>query len=188
MVEEAKLVETEGGLEPGSEGWFVVNVRDACWWRHEVFGSACVFEDEEGAPFQELGINLHVLSPGKPNCMYHGESTQEDFLVLHGECLLLVEGQERRLRAWDFVHCPPWTEHVFIGAGDGPCVVLMVGARREGSELRYPVSEAAAGHGASVEQETTDPREAYARFPRGERARLTEPGLPWTATNPAGQN
>jgi uncharacterized cupin superfamily protein len=180
MVQEAKLVETEGGLEPDSEGWFVVNARDACWWRHEVFGAGCVFENEDSAPFPELGINLTVLWPGQPNCMYHGESTQEDFLVLQGECLLLVEGQERRLRAWDFVHCPPWTEHVFVGAGDGPCVVLMVGARREGSKLRYPVAQVAQKHDASVEQETTSGREAYARFPRSQRARLEGPGLPWT--------
>jgi uncharacterized cupin superfamily protein len=178
-VEEAKLVETEGGLEPASEGWFVVNTRDACWWRHDVFGAGCVFEGEEAAPFKELGINLTVLYPGRPNCMYHGESTQEDFLVLHGECLLIVEGQERPLRAWDFVHCPAWTEHVFVGAGEGPCVVLMVGARREGSGLRYPVAPVAAKYGASVEDETTSGREAYARFPPAERARLDEPELPW---------
>jgi uncharacterized cupin superfamily protein len=179
MIEEAKLVETDGGLEPGGEGWFVVNVRDACWWRHDVFGAGCAFEGEDTAPFQEIGINLSVLYPGRPNCMYHGESTQEDFLVLHGECLLLVEGQERRLRAWDFLHCPPWTEHVFVGAGEGPCVVLMVGARKEGSELRYPVAEVAQRYDASVEQETENAREAYARFPRSRRERLDPQGLPW---------
>jgi len=105
-----------------------------------------------------------VLKPGQPNCMYHGEDAQEDFLVLSGECLLPVEGAERRLRAWDFVHWPPWTEHVFVGAGTGPCVVLMVGERRLGSGIRYPVSELARRHGAGVERETDSPKEAYARF------------------------
>jgi uncharacterized cupin superfamily protein len=96
--------------------------------------------------------------------MYHGEEAQEDFLVLSGECLLLIEGQERRLQAWDFVHCPPWTEHIFVGAGDQPCLIVMTGARRKGRGLRYPVSELALRHGAGVETETSDPREAYARF------------------------
>jgi len=185
MVAEAKLIETDGGLEPEGEGWFVVNTRDACWWRHEAFGAGCVFESEDSAPFEEIGINLAVLWPGQPNCMYHGESTQEDFLVLQGECLLLVEGQERRLQAWDFVHCPPWTEHVFVGAGDAPCVVLMAGARREEGRLRYPVDEVARSHGACVEEETTDPREAYARFPRAARARLVDPRLPWADAAPS---
>jgi uncharacterized cupin superfamily protein len=96
--------------------------------------------------------------------MYHAESSQEDFLVLSGECLLLVEGQERRLKAWDFVHCPPETEHIFVAAGARPCVIVMVGARPEGQSVRYPVSELARKHGAGVETETTDPREAYAGF------------------------
>jgi uncharacterized cupin superfamily protein len=96
--------------------------------------------------------------------MYHGEDAQEDFLVLSGECLLLVEGQERRLKAWDFVHCPPMTEHIFIGAGDRPCLIVMIGARRKGRPIRYPVSEVALQHGAGVETETTEPREAYAGF------------------------
>jgi uncharacterized cupin superfamily protein len=96
--------------------------------------------------------------------MYHGESTQEGFLVLAGECLLLVEGEERRLRAWDFFHSPPWTEHVLVGAGDGSCVVVAVGARGEGEEVRYPVAEVARKHGASVLEDTTSGAEAYARF------------------------
>jgi uncharacterized cupin superfamily protein len=163
MADEAKLVETEHGLVPEGEGWFVVNVHDARWFHTDAFGSACVFEGETGFP--ALGINIQVLQPGQPNCMYHGEGAQEDFLVLSGECLLLVEGEERRLRAWDFVHSPPWTEHVFVGAGDGPCAILMVGQRPEGG-LRYPVEEVALRHGAGVEQETNSGKEAYARFPK----------------------
>jgi uncharacterized cupin superfamily protein len=176
--DEAELIEAEGGLEPEGAGWFVVNVRDTCWWEHETFGSSCVFEAPDDR-FEQLGVNIQVLEPGQPNCMYHAESAQEDFLVLAGECLLLVEGQERRLRAWDFVHCPPWTEHVFVGAGDGPCAILMIGARRQPEELLYPASEHAQRYGAGVPEETPDPRVAYAPYPEGQRKRPQPRGLPW---------
>jgi uncharacterized cupin superfamily protein len=144
--------------------WFTVNVRDAQWGTHETFGAACRFESRD-SPFPQLGINLRVLQPGQPNCLYHSESLQEDFLVLAGECLLLVQGEERRLGPWDFVHCPPGTEHVFVGAGHGPCVVLMVGARDREERLFYPASGLAARYGTSAETQTTSPEEAYAPFP-----------------------
>jgi uncharacterized cupin superfamily protein len=144
----------------------VINARGAQWFDSDGRGFCCYFEGEH-APFAELGINLNVLKPGEPSCMYHGEEAQEDFLVLAGECMLVVEGEERRLEAWDFVHCPPWTEHVFVGAGTGPCLLLAVGARTKGRGLRYPVNEAALRHGAGVEKETPDPNEAYARFAEG---------------------
>ncbi|PWU19464.1 MAG: hypothetical protein C5B48_13495 [Candidatus Rokuibacteriota bacterium] len=180
MTEEAKLVETESGLEPEGQGWFVVNVRDAAWWSHrEVFGLGCPFGSRDVALFPELGITLRVLQPGEPNCRYHAESTQEDFLVLSGECLVLVEGEERLLRAWDFVHCPGGTEHVFVGAGSGPCVILMTGARREEGEIVYPVSELALRHGAGVQTEASDPAEAYADLGSPRRERLPDLGLPW---------
>jgi uncharacterized cupin superfamily protein len=165
-VPEARLEDSGSGLAPASEGWFVVNVRDAEWLTSEQgelqpSGSECAFEGA-GAEFKELGIRLHVLEPGEPNGLYHAESAQEDFLVLSGECLLLIEGEERRLRTWDFVHSPPGTEHIFLGAGEGPCVILMAGARPEDWRVRYPVSELAARHGASAAEETSDPRQAYA--------------------------
>jgi uncharacterized cupin superfamily protein len=160
-------------------GWFVTNVAETPWWRHDEFGAGCNFEPEDDR-FDQFGINIQVLWPGQPNCMYHGEAAQEDFLVLHGQCLLLVEGEERPLKAWDFVHCPPGAEHVFVGAGDGPCAILMVGMRGdEVDQLLYPVNETARKHGASVEQETKDPREAYARFGKEEEAPLPDIGLPW---------
>jgi uncharacterized cupin superfamily protein len=168
-VPEARMGETEAGLEPQTDGWFVVNAADAGWWHNDAFGEKCRFEARE-RPFPQIAIHLVVLHPGKPNCMYHGEEIQEDFLVLSGECLLLVEGEERPLKAWDFVHCPAWTEHVFVGAGDGPCVVLMVGARPD-VEVVYPVSEVALRHGAGVERETRSPDEAYAVFPDSVRRR-----------------
>jgi uncharacterized cupin superfamily protein len=164
MVEEAGLTRTENGLVPEGDGWFVVNARKAPWWHHDTFGSSVTFEGE--VRFPDFGINIQVLQPGEPNCMYHGENAQEDFLVLAGECLLLVEDEERPLKQWDFVHCPPWTQHVFVGAGDGPCAILMVGARPQPEELLYPVSEVARKHGAGVEQEATSGQEAYAAFER----------------------
>jgi uncharacterized cupin superfamily protein len=131
--------------------WFVINVADADWRTHRGhFASTAVFEDREHA-FDQLGINIRVLEPGRPNCLYHRENLQEDFLVLHGEGLLLVDGEERPVKAWDFIHLPPGTDHVMVGAGDGPCVVLMVGARSPDEELFYPVSELAAKYGASAE-------------------------------------
>jgi uncharacterized cupin superfamily protein len=184
MVEEARFKETEAGLEPVTEGWFVVNVADTAWWRHDEFGASCPLEgiDDENAPaarFKEYGINIHVVWPGQPNCMYHRENAQEDFLVLSGECLLLIEGKERRLKAWDFVHFPKWTEHVIVGAGEGPCAILMVGSRAN-EEVTYPVSELALRYGAGVEVETDQPREAYAAFPKWQRVAVDDPGLPWT--------
>ena len=162
MVPEAPLEHDGHGLRPVGEGWFVLNVRDARWFTSELdtYGQ---FESDE-VRFDQVGIGIGILSPGKSNGMYHGEDAQEDFLVLSGECLLIVEGHERPLKAWDFVHCPPWTEHIFVGAGDGPCVVLGVGARRKGRGIVYRVNETASRHGAGVDEETSDPRVAYARF------------------------
>jgi uncharacterized cupin superfamily protein len=150
-------------VRPVGDGWFVVNARDMTWMATDGCGFYVTF-DPTDRRFEQLGIGLGILRPGEPSAMYHGEDAQEDFLVLAGECLLLVEGRERLLKQWDFVHCPPWTEHIFVGAGEGPCLVLAVGARKPGRGIRYPVSELALRHGAGVETETTVPREAYARF------------------------
>jgi uncharacterized cupin superfamily protein len=176
MVEEAKLVATENGLVPQGEGWFVVNAREAPWFTSDELGRAVVFEGE--TRFPELGINVGVLEPGQPACMYHGENAQEDFLVLAGECTLLVEGEERPLKAWDFVHCPAWTEHVILNTGARLCVVLAVGTRPHPEEIRYPVAEVARPYDACVHEETSDPREAYARFARPVSASYREGDLP----------
>ena len=179
VVEEARLERYGPGLAPATEGWFVVNVRDAAWDDHDVFGASCMFESPDAA-FTELGVRLTVLEPGQPNGLYHREETQEDFLVLSGECVLLVEGEERRLQAWDFFHCAPWTEHIFVGAGEYPCVILMTGTRRPGRPIVYPVSELARDHGAGVETETPNPREAYASYPEERLERPTSwDQLPW---------
>jgi uncharacterized cupin superfamily protein len=157
VVREAEL---DGGV-PQTEGWFVVNARDARWQYNEM-GAYCGFEGKEDADFPELGINLNVLQPGVPMAMYHEEPGQEDFLVLRGECLLIVEGQERLLRTWDFFHCPPRTKHVIFGAGEGPAIVLAVGARK--GPASYPVAETAVRLGVGVDKEVTSPAEAYAAY------------------------
>jgi uncharacterized cupin superfamily protein len=157
-VPEAPLTPSDGGLVPDGEGWFVVNAREARWLDGE-FGAYTRFEGD--ARFPAIGVNIGVLAPGQPACLYHGEDEQEDFLVLSGRCLLLIDGAERDLSQWDFVHCPPWTEHVFIGAGDGPCAVLAIGTRLSDA-VRYPRSDLALRHRAGVERETEDPRVAYA--------------------------
>ena len=136
--------------------------------------------DLEPQPFEETGLTLTVLEPGRPSGLYHAESCEEDFLVLAGTCLLLIEEQERPLRAWDFVHCPPGTDHIFVGTGEEPCVILMAGARREGKTIRYPRSETALDHGAGVETETDVPTEAYAPLPGWRLGRPDRwPALPW---------
>src|SRR5215211_5069225 len=180
-MREAQLEEVGSGLAPVSDGWFVVNVRDAAWLTNDAFGARCVFEggmpvlrsrpDLPAHKFAQLGFTLQVLRPGQPSGLYHAESNQEDFLVLSGECLLLVEGQERPLRAWDFVHSPAWTQHIFVGAGDEPCAILMVGSRSKDWKVRYPVSQLAARYGASAEEDTSDPDQAYVRFTMSRRER-----------------
>jgi uncharacterized cupin superfamily protein len=158
------------------EGWFVLDARESRWRDYGPLGAACDFEGKR--PFRQLGINLNVLLPGEPMAMYHRERHQEGFLVLSGECLLLVEGAERQLRAWDFFHCPGGTEHALLGAGDGPAVVLAVGARGGRKGVEYTVSEVAIRHGAGVESETTKSAEAYARFPPSSRSTYGEGWLP----------
>jgi quercetin dioxygenase-like cupin family protein len=188
-VPEAQLQDSGSGLAPATEGWFVVNVQEAEWWFADSRGAECWFESEYGDPqveFDQLGIRLAVLEPGQSG-IYHAESSQEAFLVLSGECMLLVEGEERLLRPWDFFHSPPWTEHAFAGAGNGPCVILMTGARGLATEseewqVRYPVSELAAQYGACVDVETTDVEQAYANVEwfRRERPPYWD-RLPWVA-------
>jgi uncharacterized cupin superfamily protein len=188
VIGEAPLDQTPEGLVPRGEGWFVVNARDARWLDDGPLGIYTPFAGE--TRFPQVGINLCVLQPGQPNCMYHREDEQEDFLVLSGECLLLVEEQERLLRAWDFVHLPAGTDHVLVGAGDGPCAALLIGSRTPGSGVVYPESDGpcaalligsrtpgsgvvypesplARRHNAGVETETDSPEQAYSSFATG---------------------
>jgi uncharacterized cupin superfamily protein len=177
-VPEAPLERMEHGLLPAGEGWFVLNAKDARWHIEGTGGRLTFFEGDR-AGFEQVGINVSVLEPGRPMAMYHWEDEQEDFLVLSGEAVLVVEGEERKLRAWDLVHCPPRTKHVIVGAGSGPCVILAVGSRRPGEGWgAYTVDETAARHDASVEEETTDPSVAYARFPPRQATAYEEGWLP----------
>jgi uncharacterized cupin superfamily protein len=174
MSQEARLERVGTGLTPVTDGWFVVNAREAAWIRNDAFGLRCPFEtsgpiaragtDVDERTFAQLGFHLAVLEPGQPGSLYHAEPSQEDFLVLCGECIAVIEEQERRLRAWDFVHCPPGTRHVFIGAGEGPCVLVLVGSRFGERGVRYPPSAQAAAFGAAVEIETESAKDAYAPF------------------------
>jgi uncharacterized cupin superfamily protein len=164
-MDEARLERTEFGMAPATEGWFAVNLRDAAWVTNDKFGAACIIESD-AVEFPQVGYTLAVLQPGQPNGMYHREGDQEDFLVLSGECVAIVEGEERPLRAWDFLHCPAGTDHIFVGAGDGPCVIFMAGGRANRGSAVYARSDAALRHGAGVEADTSQSREAYAPFPK----------------------
>jgi uncharacterized cupin superfamily protein len=192
MIEEATLEEVKSGLAPVTDGWFVVNVSDAAWLTNDAFGARCVFEGDRpvfrgrpeltGHKFDAVGFTLQVVHPGQPSGLYHAESNQEDFLVLAGECLLLIEGKERQLRTWDFVHCPPGTAHAFVGTGAGPCVIFMTGARSREKEIVYPYSELARRYRAGVDLETKSPSEAYEAFPHWQPERPNAKGLPWASS------
>ncbi|CAN5308926.1 hypothetical protein BH18ACT12_BH18ACT12_07600 [soil metagenome] len=186
MVPEAPLEKTEAGLVPAGKGWFVLSARAARWYDRPGRGTYPSLMGR--GDFPQLAIGLYVLGPGEPMAMYHWETDQEDFLVLSGEALLITEGEERPLRQWDFVHCPPGTQHVLVGAGESPCTVFAVGAlehhttgTRVDGTLQgaadwgaYTVNEAALRHGAGVEEETTDAEQAYARFPKPEPTRYRD--------------
>jgi uncharacterized cupin superfamily protein len=175
-VPEAERRETTYGAVYDGVGWFVVNARDTRWRDTGRFGFFCNFEGKRRFP--QLGINVNVLYPGQPLGMYHREQAQEAFLVVAGECVLVVEGEERPLRTWDFFHCPAGTAHMIVGAGDGPSVVIAAGARGGRRGLVYPVEPAALARGAGVERETTKPEEVYGGFADWSRCRYRKEWLP----------
>ncbi|HEU0194173.1 MAG TPA: cupin domain-containing protein [Gaiellales bacterium] len=163
MAAEASLRMTKTGLVPDGDGWFILNAQESRWRDDGPLGRYCTFEGKRR--FRQLGFNINVLEPGQPLALYHRENAQEDFLVIQGRCLLIVEGEQRRLRAWDFFHCPPGTEHVIVGDGAEVAIVIAVGARGRGKGgVVYPVSSLAARLGASVERETPHRRDAYRRL------------------------
>jgi uncharacterized cupin superfamily protein len=183
-IPEAPPQETEDGLVAVGGGWFVMNARDARWFdrpgrRSVSFTGKTEFEADTFFPM--LGVQLAVLEPGEPNSMYHWETETEAFLVLSGEALLIVEGEERPLRQWDFVHCPPKTEHVIVGAGDGPCVVLAMSSRENqafGPYGEYTANEVARRYGASPDEDTQDSDVAYTSFPETKPSRYRDGWLP----------
>jgi quercetin dioxygenase-like cupin family protein len=175
-MREAEIEDTETGRVPRGEGWFILNLAEMGWETVPGGGTWCVFEAPD-APSETLGIGVHILPPGETPGFYHWESDQEGFLVLTGECLLVVEGQERRMGPWDYFHCPPGTAHITIGAGDEPCAILMVGTRSPDHTGHYPAEPAAARYGAAVAKATDSPREAYV-----ERPPFTRVPSPWQST------
>jgi mannose-6-phosphate isomerase-like protein (cupin superfamily) len=184
VIPEANLESTEHGLAPSGEGWYVLNMREAEWRHAEGRGAVGVVADDfEGwrRDGDQLGFNPFVLMPGEPMAMYHWEADQEAYLVVSGDAVLLVEGEERPLRQWDFVHCPPHTKHVIVGAGSGPCLVIAVGARQHDGQpdsLGFPADDVARRHGASVEEDTTDGGVAYASVPPREPTAYRDGWLP----------
>jgi uncharacterized cupin superfamily protein len=163
-VPEARIETTPAGRVAADDGWFILNLSEIAWETSPGGGTWCVFESPS-ARSPKLGIGVHVLGRGDTPGFYHAESEQEGFLVLSGECIAVVEGHERRMGQWDYLHCPPGTAHITIGASEQPCAVLMVGTRDRDRSTHYPVDEAAARHGASVARATDSSREAYADRP-----------------------
>jgi uncharacterized cupin superfamily protein len=184
VVREAPLDDSGAGLVPAGQGWFILNARDARWFQRPGRRSLPLTghdEFEAETYFPMLGMSIQVLSPGEPNAVYHWETEQEGFLVISGEALVIVEGQERKLRQWDFVHCPPETKHVFVGAGDGPCVILAASSRqfqKDGPWGYYSADDTARRYGASSDEETQDGEIAYAHVPPSEPARYQDGWLP----------
>ena len=179
MPDEARLEQTEAGRIPQGDGWFVLNARDARWRAADGRGAYSNFEGDN--EFSQFGMHLVTLAPGEAMSMYHWEADQEDFLVLAGEALLIIEGEEQPLRQWDFVHCPPGAKHTIVGAGDSQALLLAVGARdlSTGPDWGgYTVDETASRHNAGVDKETTKPREAYAKVPQREPSAFREGWLP----------
>ena len=199
MVHEARLERVASGLAPTTPGWFVVNTAEAAWVTNDDWcGGVCIFESDDfvlrGRPDLTeyvkpgAGFAIRVLRPGRPADMYHAESVQEDFFVLAGECLAVIEDQKRHLRAWDFVHCPPGTAHTFIGAGGGPCVLLCAGNRDLNDETFWRIykrSDVALRYGASVERDTSSDAEANAPWRAGWRVERPDEWseLPWTSSS-----
>ncbi len=144
-------------------GWHVLNARDVQW--HDAGPCGFYADFQAGEAFTEIGFNIGMGLPGQPGALYHREDHQECFFVLRGEALLIVEGQERPLKRWDYFHCPAGIDHIVVVAGDGPCVLLAVGSRVGPTNPVFPVNEVALKHGAGVEVEATSGREAYAHVP-----------------------
>lgn len=167
-IPKARLRKTKNGHVQTSKGWFILNASKARWWKNKKFGLICDFEGEP--KFVEYGVNIHVVYPGQPNCHYHAEEDQEDFLILSGRCKVILEGKEYPLKQWDLVHCPHWTKHVFVGAGRGPCVILMMGGR-SGKKIYYPMDRVAAKYGATPRKPTPKPKTSYKECPPWKPAR-----------------
>jgi uncharacterized cupin superfamily protein len=163
-MHEAKIDDTETGRRPADDGWYILNLAEVQWATVPGGGIWNQFEPS-GGRWPTLGFGVHILYPGDAPGFYHSETNQEGFLVVSGECVTIVEGEERRMGPWDYFHCPPGTAHITVGAGDGPCAIVMVGTRAPDQRIEYLPDPAAARHGAAVAEATDSPREAYADRP-----------------------
>lgn len=165
-MNEARIERTTQGRLPAGPGWFILNLAEMAWETVPGYGVWRGFDwDRTSDDGPGLGVHIHVLQPGEAPGYYHAEAAQEGFVVLSGECLAIVEGQERAMRQWDYLHTPPGTAHITVGAGDGPCVILMFGSPDPGRKVQWIAHETAAKHGASVERTTGVDREAYGDLP-----------------------
>ncbi len=184
VTEEARLEDKGNGLVAASEGWFVMNVRDARWSDKPGQGHSCsltgIDEYEAETFFPMLGMAIRVAGPGDVSTTYHWETEAEDFLVLAGEGLAIIEGEERALKQWDFVHCPPGAKHAFVG-GQTPLVLLCVSSRqfqKDGPWGYYCADATAAKYNAASPEDTQDGSIAYARFPAPSESRYPGGLLP----------
>jgi uncharacterized cupin superfamily protein len=164
MTDEDRLEQTPNGARPVGGGWYILNLAEMCW-RGAAGGGAFTAFESGPEPSDRLGIGVHILWPGDRPGYYHAEEDLEGFLVLSGECVAIVEGEERRMGPWDYLHCPPGTAHITVGAGTDPCAILMYGTRTENAPIRYLPDAAAARYGAAVERESGSPQEVYADRP-----------------------
>jgi Cupin domain len=177
-VAEASVRMSKNGLVTDGEGWFVVNARESRWRDEGPLGSYCTFEGKRAIPaFRD---QYQRPRAGRDDGDVPPRDRQEAFLILAGECTLIVEGRGRQLVAWDFFYCPPGTGHSIVAAGRQAAVVLAVGARGRGvgGGVVYPVCKAAARYGASVARETTSSAAAYAK------ARARQPRSTWVKYRP----
>jgi uncharacterized cupin superfamily protein len=164
-MQEARIEKTPEGQVPAGDGWFILNLGEMAWETVPPYGVALGFDDPDADPSQRVGVHVHVLQPGEANGYYHAEAAQEGFLVLSGECIAVVEGQERRMRRWDYLHSPPGTEHITVGAGEEPCAILMFGSPDPRRKVEWIANEVAAKYGASVARTTSRDTEVYGEVP-----------------------
>jgi mannose-6-phosphate isomerase-like protein (cupin superfamily) len=170
VVEEAEIEETEVGLLPKTQGWFIMSALETRWFDKPGQGHSVSLtgynEYEAETFFPMLGMSIRVAGPGDATTTYHWETEQEGFLVLSGEGIAIIEGEERPLKQWDFVHCPPGTRHAFAG-GEPPLVLLCASSRqfqKDGPWGYYCFDETAAKYNAASPEDTQDGEIAYARF------------------------
>src|SRR3954463_8609476 len=175
-MDEAEIQQTPEGQVPVDGGWFILNLGEMAWETVPGFGIWCDFDGpEHESSTLRVGVHVHVLKPGEANGYYHAEAAQEGFLVLSGECIAIVEGQERRMRRWDYLHSPPGTAHITVGAGAQPCAILMFGSPDPSRKVEWIADEVAAKHGVGVAHTPSGSPDLYGDVPPFARARPPRP-------------